>query len=308
MIGARSPARRRGKESSGPGAKVPPPDEREEGAGTILVYACIAPHGGEAVPSLGAPASGRAAATQQAFRRLRSEAGEACVETWVVITPHGVRVDGTMAISDTERARADIAAAGPTGQPLRLEAVVDRELAQALAARSIERGVPAARVGYGGSSGPASVYPMDWGAAVPLHLIAADDGARVVLVVPSRSLSWEDMVRFGEAVAEVAGASGRRVGLIASSDLAHAHDPDGPYGFDEAAGVYDHAVRDAVEAGDLMRLLAIEPHLVAAAKPDGQWQILVLAGALCKWPRRPVFLSYEVPTYFGMLCATCVPA
>jgi aromatic ring-opening dioxygenase LigB subunit len=226
----------------------------------------------------------------------------------VVVTPHGVRVDGTMAISDTERAQADIAPAGPSGETLHLMARVNRDLAQALAERSAERGVPASRVGYGGSSGPASIYPMDWGAAVPLHLIAADDGARVVLVVPSRSLAWEDMVRFGEAVAEVAEGSGERVGLIASSDLAHAHDASGPYGFDAAASVYDHAVREAVEAGDLMRLLAIEPHLVAAAKPDGQWQILVLAGALCKWPQRPVFLSYEVPTYFGMLCATCVPA
>ena len=260
------------------------------------------------MPSLGAPASGRARATQDAFRRLRSDAAAARVETWIVVTPHAVRVDGTMAISDTEAARADIAPAGPGGEALRLEARVDRELAQALAARSLERGVPTARVGYGATTGPASIYPMDWGAAVPLQLIAGGDGARVVLVVPSRSLTWEDMVRFGEVLAEVAGASATRVGLIASSDLAHAHDASGPYGFDEAASVYDRAVREAVEAGDLMRLLAIEPHLVAAAKPDGQWQILVLAGTLCKVPMRPVFLSYEVPTYFGMLCATCVAA
>jgi aromatic ring-opening dioxygenase LigB subunit len=274
----------------------------------ILVYACIAPHGGEAVPSLGAPASLRATATQTAFRQLRQEARAAGVTTWVVVTPHGVRVDGTMAISDTEGARAEIEPAGPAGSPLRLHAAVDRPLAQALWARSLERGVPASKVGYGASSGPASLYPMDWGAAVPLHLIADGDGARVVLVVPSRSLSWEDMVRFGEAVAEVAEASDERVGLIASSDLAHAHDAAGPYGFDEAAAVYDHAVREAVQSGDLMRLLAIEPHLVAAAKPDGQWQILVLAGALLRRPMRPLFLSYEVPTYFGMLCAACLPA
>lgn len=257
------------------------------------------------MPSLGAPASLRAAATKEAFRQLRDEARAARVTTWVVVTPHGVRVDGTMAISDTERARADIAPAGPGGSPLRLEATVDRALAQALWRRSIERGVAASKVGYGASSGPAAVYPMDWGAAIPLHLIADGDAARAVLVVPSRSLAWEDMVRFGEAVAEAAEASAERVGLIASADLSHTHDAGGPYGFDEAAGVYDHAVREAVEAGDLMRLLAIEPHLVAAAKPDGQWQILVLAGALLRRPMRPVLLSYEVPTYFGMLCAAC---
>lgn len=272
----------------------------------MLVFACIAPHGGEAVESLGAPARDRARATQASFRYLADRAREAQVTRWVVITPHAVRVDGTMAISDTERARAYVAPAGPGGEALTMDLTVDRTLGEAIAAHSTARGVPTSKVGYGGSSGPGSSYPMDWGAAIPLHhLGAAHDQSQVVLVVPSRSLSWEDMVRFGEAVAEAAAESDERVGLVASSDLAHAHDATGPYGFDEAAAVYDHAVREAVEAGDLMRLLAIDPHLVASAKPDAQWQVLVLAGALVKRPMRPVLLSYEVPTYFGMLCAHC---
>lgn len=272
----------------------------------MLVYACIAPHGSEAVESLGAPARDRAAATRAAFGYLAERAREARVTRWVVATPHAVRVEGAMALSDTERAVCELAPAGPEGVALRLDLGVDRNLVASLAEHAAVRGVPTARVGYGGSSGPGSRYPMDWGAAIPLwHLGAAGDGSRVALVVPSRTLTWEDMVRFGEAVAEAAAESDERVGLVASADLSHTHDAAGPYGFSEAAAVYDHAVRDAVEAGDLMRLLAIEPHLVAAAKPDAQWQILVLAGALVKRPMRPVLLSYEAPTYFGMLCAHC---
>ncbi|MCL6596721.1 MAG: extradiol ring-cleavage dioxygenase [Firmicutes bacterium] len=273
----------------------------------MLVFACIAPHGSECVESLGAPARSRAAATREAMGRLAAQARSAAVETWLVVTPHAVRVEGAMAISDTERAEGRVEAAGPEGRPLAWEAAVDRGLARTLAERARARGVTTALVGYGASSGPGSVYPMDWGAIIPLSHLAGE-GARVVLAVPSRALAWEDMVRFGEAAAEAAAASGVRVGLVASADLAHAHSADGPYGYDEAAAVYDHAVREAVEAGDLLRLLAIDPHLVAAARPEGQWQILVLAGALARRPMRPVLLSYEVPTYFGMLCAQCVEA
>ena len=275
----------------------------------MLTFACIAPHGGVSIERLGSPAAARAAGTRRAMAELRAGARAAAVDTWIVISPHGVRVDGAMAVSDAEWALATLEPEGEGGEAISLRLPLDRAIAQALAVRSAERGVPAAKVNYGASYGPHCTYPMDWGGAIPLWFLGAhEDGSRTVQVVPSRSLTWEDMVRFGEAVADVAEASERRVGLVASSDLAHAHDAAGPYGFDEAAAVYDRAVRDAVEAGDLMHLLAFDPHLVAAAKPDGQWQILVLAGALARVPMRPRLLSYEVPTYFGMLTAVCEAA
>lgn len=275
----------------------------------MLVFACIAPHGGETVEALGAPARDQAHATRWALRTLHDRARAAGVDTWVVVEPHGVRVDGAMAVSVTERASGTVEAAGPGGRSLSVAFPVDQDLANRIEAAARGRGVPVARVGYGGSAGPASCYPLDWGAIIPLwHLAGAStDVPRIVVVTPSRVLTWEDMVRFGEALFDAIEGSAARVGLVASADLAHAHLASGPYGYDEAAAVFDRAVRDAVEAGDLLRLLAIDPAIVAAARPDGQWQILVLAGVLARARMRPVFLSYEVPTYFGMLCAACEP-
>jgi len=42
--------------------------------------------------------------------------------------------------------------------------------------------------------------------------------------------------------------------------------------------------------------------LIANAKPDGIWQSLILAGAIPLENRKSTFLSYEVPTYFGLIC------
>ena len=92
--------------------------------------------------------------------------------------------------------------------------------------------------------------PLDWGALIPLYLIGRELGARpegsrlpeVVLIGPSRDGRRESLVELGEAVAESAAASGRRVVFVASADHGHTHLPNGPFGFDPAAVAYDRLV------------------------------------------------------------------
>ena len=86
----------------------------------------------------------------------------------------------------------------------------------------------------------------------------------------------------------------------------HAHDADGPYGFDPASKEYDDRVVEIVRSDQLGELLELDASFVDAAKADSFWQMLMLHGALAgRW--RGEFLSYEAPTYFGMLCAAYEP-
>ncbi|HLQ05840.1 MAG TPA: hypothetical protein VK197_09345 [Verrucomicrobiae bacterium] len=56
----------------------------------------------------------------------------------------------------------------------------------------------------------------------------------------------------------------------------------------------------------LGELMSLDPALVAEAKADSFWQMLLLHGGIGdRW--RADFLSYEAPTYFGMLCAAFTP-
>jgi aromatic ring-opening dioxygenase LigB subunit len=273
------------------------PQLREEAPPVPNVCGAIAPHGGLVVPELASdPAQG--AATRAAMVELGRRFRAAAPEVIFLITPHGIRIEGAFAVSGGWTARGELG-------PLRQEFVVDRELAAAIVATCRAHGVPAALVSTGGSSGPAATVPLDWGATVPLYFMGADWQPRpkVVIAGPTRALSLAEHVAFGRAVAEAAAGSGKRVGYIASSDLAHAHDPAGPYGYDPAAAAFDAWLRDAVVADDLLRLLQADMAQVERAKPDGLWQILTLAGARQVTPMRGEFLSYEVPTYFGMLCA-----
>jgi aromatic ring-opening dioxygenase LigB subunit len=126
------------------------------------------------------------------------------------------------------------------------------------------------------------------------------------MVAPARDLPWDAHVTAGRAIAKEAESSGRRVALIASCDHGHAHDAKGPYGFSPASKEFDDRVVELVKRDALGELLRFDRAFVAEAKADSFWQMLMLHGAIGEgW--KADFLSYEAPTYFGMLCAAYSP-
>lgn len=268
-----------------------------------LVWAGIAPHGGELVPELAEDLS-RMSRTRAAMRELGRRCARACPETVVVLTPHGMVVEGAVSIGETP------AAAGTLGgqPPARVSAVfeTDRDLAQRIGKEAAAQGVPMARLV---AEEKDALLPLDWGALVPLWFLAHPLAPRpkVVVLAPDRSLPRETIVRCGVAIARAAAASGRRVALVASCDQSHAHDANGPYGYDPAARQHDEAMCRAVAEDDLARLLDWPNEWLEAAKVDAYWQTILLAGALGHTPMTPDLLSYEAPTYFGMLVASYSP-
>lgn len=270
-----------------------------------LVYACIAPHGGAIIEELAGEWEEAFAPTRQAMDELGRRMQTARPDTIVVITPHGVRIEDAMCIAITERADGMLE---EEGARVSVDMEVDTTLARAIIRRAHELYVPCAAAGYGASSGPGCSFIMDWGALIPLWFMGArwEQPPRIVLICPSRTLPFESLVRFGQAVAEAAQGSDQRVALIASSDLGHAHDADGPYGYDAASAEFDQQVVEIIKANDLRRLLDYEfdRDFIEHAKPDGLWQLLCLYGVTQNVPLRGEFLSYQVPTYFGMLCAS----
>jgi aromatic ring-opening dioxygenase LigB subunit len=163
-------------------------------------------------------------------------------------------------------------------------------------------------VSFGSNEPGTAVAPMDWGVLIPLWFMGgrAEQPISVVVVTPARDLPPSDHVTAGAAIAAVAAASERRVALIASADHGHAHQKTGPYGFHPAAADYDTLVTDIVGTNTLERLVDVSPELVENAKADSWWQMLILHGAIRGWNAR--LISYEAPTYFGMLTAAFSPS
>lgn len=234
----------------------------------MIVFAAIAPHGDvDEPPEL-------LAAMEELGRSFDAAAPDAAI----VVTPHNVHIEDHFAV----------VVAAKVG-----EYAVDRELAFATLDALRAEGLPAVGVSYGGNDATQAEHPLDWGTEIPLRFMPAE---RIVVVCPARDRPLAEHVRAGEALARLPG----RLALIASADQGHAHDPDGPYGFDPAAAEYDALAQEIVRSGRL----EFEPlaELVEAAKADSLWQMLVLQGAVGA-AARLTLLAYAAPTYYGMLAA-----
>ena len=122
-----------------------------------------------------------------------------------------------------------------------------------------------------------------------------------MIVTPCRALSNDDHVKAGKALALATGK--RPVAFVASADHGHGHTEDGPYGYSEHSAPYDEDVRDVVRRNALGELAGWDPQRAVDALADSLWQMLMLHGALGgAWQAE--LLSYEAPTYFGMLTAS----
>ena len=272
-----------------------------------IAFACIAPHGELAIPEACPPEGrGLATGTQSGMTELAHRFDAADPDVVVVLTPHGVHVERHVAVVVAGRA----AGALDEAPAISLAVPVDRGLALVIVRDIAGAGIPALGVSYGGNGAAEAVMPLDWGSLVPLWYLGGRrrPAVPVVLVSPARDLSVDAHVAAGAAIAASIEASGRRAAVVASADQAHAHSAAGPYGFDPAARVHDELIVSILREGHLGAVRDLDPALVEAAKPDGWWQMLMLLGAIGESWASSV-LSYEVPTYYGMLCAAFdVPA
>lgn len=266
-----------------------------------IVFGCIAPHGGMLVPGVDNRDADKAPATRAAMEELSRRMEAYRPETIVLVTPHGMSSVGAFSLLDSGRVVGELGGLRRRSVEFR----IDRALNGAIVAVSGELGVPVEPITPGVAVDPSSCLPLDWGATIPFWFMGRSYSPKpqVVVACPSWELGWALFPRFGETIRVAAERVGRRIAFIASADLGHAHDADSPYGFDPAAAEFDALACAAVREQDLGRLLRCDPGWVERAKVDALWQMLNLHGAMAGQGFRGELLSYEIPTYFGMLCA-----
>lgn len=259
-----------------------------------LVFACVVPHAGPALPELAAE-SPTGALTRETMTAIGSELAAARPETVVMLTPHGVTIHGAIGVAITERA------SGRLGPGPGVDLACDRELALTLADVGAAARVPVAPYWFGDGT-----LPLDWSTVIPLRYLGAGfrPRPRIVVVGPSGSVPRPQLVTFGQALRAVADASPRRIALVASVDQGHAHAEEGPYGYDPASALFDALLQEIIAEGRLERLLDLDEEFVAAAMPDSVESLLILYGAVSQEPFRCALRSYELFGYFGGICAT----
>ena len=263
-----------------------------------LIHASIAPHAGDLIPETVLDQT-IIKQTREAMYKLGDHLRALSPDVIIIANPHGFRVQNAMSICIAERAMAD------WSPDVKLEFEMDPSLANVIADQTEEMNVPVVRYIYGSSSGPDCFIPLDWGAVVPLYFMGYrySPKPKLVHLSPMRLLPFATHYEFGRAIGRVIKESRQRIAFITSADQAHAHNANGPYGFDPAAAQYDAWMQEVIRSGDLDALLSADHGLVENGKPDSLWPTLILAGVLKENPMTARLLSYEVNVYFGILTA-----
>jgi len=274
-----------------------------------LVYACIAPHGGEIIPELVSKSMlRRFEETRAGMRVLARRILESHPRTIVIASPHNLRLVSRIAVVVSENSSGTLR--GSSNRSVSLRARCDVDFGKIVVRQSEKAGLPVVGANYGTASGYSSDMQMDWGTLVPLWFVLKEQRlkSRILIVAPSREIPLRMNFVFGRLLGRLMNRDRKsKFAFIASADQAHAHSRSGPYGFSPAAAKYDDLALNAIRDNNLKRILKFTPRLIEEAKPDSLWQMVMLAGINEVVPLRSQLLSYQVPSYYGMACAGFEP-
>lgn len=272
-----------------------------------LVYACIAPHGSEAIAKLASKSTVRKfQKTRDGLRKLAKEVRKGRPDTIVIATPHNLKVWQKITVVTAENSTGTLQASPRNKRSVDLRVRCDVEFAKSLLEAATRRKLPVVGANYGTSEGVSSDMPMDWGTLVPLWFIIPEcrPKPKVVIVTPSREIPLSQNFQFGRVIGELSERKAKRIVFVASADQAHRHKKVGPYGFNKASEEYDKFVVHAIQGGRIKSIMRLKPKFVDASRPDSLWQMTMLAGVVDGLKMNAELISYDVPTYFGMICAS----
>lgn len=270
----------------------------------MLSYAGIFPHGSSIIGEIAGPELNLYEPIRSGCKKLGKKVKSIKPDTIIIITPHGLRLKGYNAVYTSEYCRGTLTDNGVT---VSADFKCDKEMAVKIL-KSIEKAnIPVVGANFGTLSGEDSCIEMDWGTLIPLWFMGANSKSQpeIVVIGPTREIPLTQLVDIGKIIGSIAEKSSKKVVLIASADQAHAHahDPEGIYGFSPKAEEYDEKIISIIKENKLEKLLDFNLDFVEDAKPDSLWQMLILYGANTIVPMRGELFAYQVPTYFGMLSA-----
>ncbi|MGI6726776.1 MAG: AmmeMemoRadiSam system protein B [Christensenellales bacterium] len=258
-----------------------------------IIGAVMVPHPPLIVPAVGRGGEAQIAQTAKAYEKAARAVAGWQPETVVIITPHSVMYQDYIHISPGAGARGDFGRFGAPG--VRYEVAYDSELVHDIARLARDRGLAA---GTAGERQPA----LDHGFLVPLYFLAQAMGSpwpcRFVRVGLS-GLPFEMHYRLGRLIRQAAQKVSRRVCLVASGDLSHYVQADGPYGFRAEGPAYDAKIMDIMGRAAFDELLAMPEDFCERAGECGQRSFLMMAGAFDGQKVEAEMLSYQGVTGVG---------
>lgn len=246
--------------------------------------AFIVPHPPIILPEVGRGEEKKIFMTTEAYFEVARRIAALKPETIVLTSPHATLYADYFHISPGKRASGDLRRFGVSN--VSIDAEYDEEFAFKLAENADAEGIPA------GISGEREKH-LDHGTLIPLYFINRIYTDFKLVRIGLSGLSPIEHYRLGKVIKKTAEKLGRKTVFIASGDLSHRLLADGPYGFAPEGPEFDKLVTTAMDKGDFLSFLSVEPSLCEAAGECGLRSLIIMAGALDGKAVSSKLLSYE---------------
>lgn len=255
-----------------------------------VVGGIAVPHPPIILPEIGCGEERKIETTIRAYREAARAIADMRPDTIIILSPHSVLYAEYFHISPGQTAAGNLEQFHVRGNSV--EAKYDVNFVSELGKLAQQEGFPA---GTDGERDPL----LDHGTLIPLRFLQEEGLGNVPIVrIGLSGLSVEAHYRLGELIAQTAETLGKRVAVVASGDLSHRLQEDGPYGYVPQGPEFDHLVTEALGKADFMKLMELAPAFCEQAAECGVRAFLIMAGAFNGKSLGSRLLSYEGP--FGV--------
>ncbi len=253
------------------------------------------------VPQVGRGREQDAGPTLLGMEAVARRVAELKPDTIIFISPHGNMFRDALAILDEPRLSGSFSRFG-AGR-VRYEKDTDIELSNTVVEEFHVHGIPHVVLDEKQAKRYGVEARLDHGVLVPMHFIDGQYGDYNIVHITPALLPHRDLYRAGHVIAKAVERVGRRALILASGDLAHCFEREGPPPEGSAYAVFDRALVDAMRRADVPGVIDMDEKIYGPAQECGLKSFCIALGALDGYHVHTEVYSYESPFGVGYMCS-----
>ena len=255
-----------------------------------VLAAYMVPHPPMIVPAVGRGSEKQISVTIRAYEQVAEEIAALEPETIIITSPHTILYQDYFHISPGASAKGSFSAF--RAPEVQFQEEYDEELVRQICSLAEERGFPAGTLGERNPE-------LDHGTMVPLWFIRQKYPKGKIVRIGLSGQPLADHYALGQLICQAVEQTGRRVVFVASGDLSHKLQDDGPYGFVPEGPQYDQRIMDVCSRAAFGELFDFEESFCEKAAECGHRSFVIMAGALDGVAVEARQLSHEDVTGVG---------
>ena len=253
-----------------------------------LIKSYIVPHPPMIIPEVGRGSEKQIIDTIESYNEIAKEIGEINPETIIISSPHAPTYIDYFHISNGNNIIGNLSQFG--ANEISFNEELDTELIDEIERISKEKNFPAGR---------GKDADLDHASIVPLYFIRKYLPKCKIIVLGFSFLPLIDNYKMGMIIKEAIENIERKVVYIASGDLSHKLQEDGPYGFIEEGPLYDKRVMDVCFNTRFNELLEFKESFLEKVSECGHRSFTIMAGLYDGINVESKFYSHEDITGVG---------